>query len=310
MPLLVTEAQKMSEADLQRGVIEEIIDRDALFALIPFVNTNGKSYDYRREGTLSEAEFLSPYDNVPEGAATFIEVNTKLKILAGDVDMDKFVLSTMSDANPLLAQQLAAKSKGLGRKFRRTLINGVSAETAAAQGITASLASKEFDGLRVLVPAGQTLVAGTNGGALTFSMLDELKDMVKSGIDCFMMRQGTWRAIRALYRSFGGNTAEHVIIENFGQVPAYDGIPVIINDFITGDEVQGSSSLTTSIYGLRLNEADGFHGLTGGEAAGLKVEFIGTIQGKDAVRYRVKWYAGTALKSTQSVCRLKGVLNV
>lgn len=310
MPLLVTEAMKMSEADLQRGVIEEIIDRDALFALIPFVNTNGKSYDYRREGTLSEAEFLSPYDNVPEGAATFVEVNTKLKILAGDVDMDKFTLSTMSDLNPQLALQIAAKSKGLGRKFRRTLVNGVSAETALALGISGSLTSKEFDGIRVLTPAAQTLIAGANGAPVTFSMLDELKDMVKNGIDCFMMRQSTWRAIRALYRTFGGNTAETVMIEGFGHAPAYDGIPVIINDFITADEVQGSNATTTSIYGLRLNEADGFHGLTGGDAAGLKVENIGTIQGKDAIRYRVKWYAGTALKSTQSVCRLKGVTNV
>lgn len=302
MPLLVAEAEKLSEADLQRGVIEEIIDRDDLFALMPFVATNGKSYDYRREGTLSEASFLSPYEEVPEGAATFTEVTTKLKILAGDVDMDKFTVSTMSDLNPQVAIQLAAKSKGLGRKFRRTLVNGVSAESGA-------VGSKEFDGIKQLVPNSQVLIAGANGGSVTFEALDELKDAVKNGADCLMMRQGTWRAIKALTRGMPGNTAEHVMIENFGRVPAYDGTPVIINDFINADESQGTGTNLTSIYALRLNEVDGFHGIVGGEAAGVKVEFIGTLQNKDAIRYRVKWYVGMALKATHSVARLRGITN-
>ena len=44
--------------------------------------------------------------------------------------------------------------------------------------------------------------------------------------------------------------------------------------------------------------------------AGIAVEDIGTIQNKDAVRWRVKWYVGTALKATHSVARLKGVTNI
>jgi hypothetical protein len=300
MPMLVTEAEKLSERDLVRGVIEEIIDTDELFALLPFVYTEGKSYDYVRENTISEGDFLDPYDVVPEGAATFTEVTTKLRILAGDVDMDKFTLEVKSDVNAQLAIQLAAKAKGLARKFRRTLVNGDNTVNA-----------KEFDGIKKLMPAGQTLVAGANGAAVTFSMLDELKDAVKNGADVLMMRRGTWRAIRALLRAMGGNDATTIMIPNFGKpIPAYDGTPVIINDFMTGDETQGSSNVTCSIYALRMNEADGFHGIFGGASAGMRVEEIGTIQNKDAVRHRVKWYAGTALKATHSVARLKGVTNI
>jgi HK97 family phage major capsid protein len=300
MPLLVAEAAKLSERQLERGVIEEIIDRDELFALVPFMGVNGKSYDYVREATISEGAFLDPYEAVPEGAATFTEVSTKLKIMAGDVDLDKFLLATQSDANNQLAIQLAHKAKALGRKFRRTLVNGNTTTDA-----------KEFDGIRKLVPAGQTLVAGTNGAAVTLSMLDELKDAVKNGADVLMMRQGTWRAIRGILRNFAGNDATHIMLENFSRpIPAYDGIPVIINDFMTGDEVQGEGLATCSIYALRLNETDGFHGIYGGGNAGIAVEEIGTIQNKDAVRYRVKWYVGTALKATHSVARLKGVTNI
>lgn len=300
MPLLEAEAAKLSENQLERGVIEEIIDKDELFALVPFMNVNGKAYLYNRESTISEAEFLDPYEAVPEGAATFDEVTTRLRILAGDVDLDKFLMSTMSDANPQLAIQLASKAKALGRKFRRTLVNG-------NNGVNA----KEFDGIRTLTPSGQTLIAGANGAAVTMDILDELKDLVKNGPDTLMMRAGTWRAIRAILRVLGGNEATTMMIPNFGHpVRSYDGTPVIINDFLEADEVQGSNSATCSIYALRLNEADGFHGITGGEAAGVKVEDIGTIQNKDAVRFRLKWYVGTALKATHSIARLRGVTNI
>ncbi|OCP21907.1 MULTISPECIES: major capsid protein [unclassified Ensifer] len=300
MPLLITEAEKLSQEDKARGVIEEIIDTESLFALMPFQHVNDKTFTYVREGTLSEGEFLDAYEAVPEGAATFDEVTAKLKVLAGDVDIDKFTAAVQSHLNPQIAIQLAAKAKGLGRKFKRTIVNGDSAVNP-----------KSFDGIKKLTPAAQTLVAGTNGAAVSAEMLDELLDAVKLGADVLMMRRGTWRAIRAIMRSFGGNTGDMIQIANFGKpVPAYDGIPVIINDFITADEVQGSANETTSIYALRLNEADGFHGIFGGPSAGIQFEDIGTIQNKDASRYRVKWYAATALKATHSVARLKGILNI
>lgn len=300
MPLLEAEANKLSAIQLERGVIEEIIDREELFALLPFMTVNGKSYDYNRENTLSEGDFLDPYDTVNEGAATFTEVNTRLRIMAGDVDLDKFLTSTQSDTNSQLAIQIAQKSKAMTRMFKRALVNGNNAVNA-----------KSFDGLKVLVPAGQTLVAGANGAAVTFSMLDELRDAVLLGADFFMMRLATWRAIKALLRGMGGNTADTVMIENFGHpVRAIDGMPVIINDFIGIDEVQGTNNNTTSIYAVKCDEVVGFHGIVGGEAAGLKVELIGTVQNKDATRYRLKWYVGTALKSTLSVARLKGVTNI
>ncbi len=300
MPLLEAEANKLSEIQLERGVIEEIIDREALFALLPFLTVNGKSYDYNRENTLSEGEFLDPYDVVPEGAATFTEVNTRLRIMAGDVDLDNFLTSTQSDLNSQLAIQITQKSKAMTRMFKRALVNGNN-----------SVNNKSFDGLKTLIPAGQVLIAGANGAAVTFSMLDELRDQVVLGADFFMMRTPTWRAIKQLLRGMGGNTADTIMIENFGHaVPAIDGLPVIINDFITTDEVMGSNTATTSIYAVKCDESVGFHGIVGGEAAGLKVELIGIVQNKDATRYRLKWYVGTALKSTLSVARLKGITNI
>lgn len=300
MPLLIAEAAKLSMEDRQRGIIEEVIDKDEMFALLPFVQANDETYSYVRENVLAEGAWLDAYEDIEESASTFTPVSTKLKRIAGQVDIDNFMQEVQSNLNDQTAIQLALKAKGMGRQFRSEVVNGDIAVNA-----------KGFDGLRKLTVPGQTLNAGVNGGAVSFTAMDELKDAVKLGADALMMRQGTWRAIRALNRAMGGNTAETIMIENFGRpVPAYDGIPVIINDFLPVNETQGSNSDTTSIYAIRLNEVDGLHGLFGGASAGFRLERVGLLQGKDATRYRMKWYAGMALKATHAIARLKGVTNI
>lgn len=308
MPLLRAEAEKLSNNILEQGVIEEIIDNDAMFALMPFKRIVGKAYVYNREKTLSEADFLDPYQDVPEGGADFDEIVAKLRILAGDVDIDNFLDETMSDTNDQTAIQIASKAKGMQRKFQRTLAIGNS---------TAN--TKEFDGLSELVDASQVKVAGVNGAALTFEMLDALIRMVPLGPDALIMRGGTHDAILSMLRTLGGTTPEHITLPGTGRenaggraltVPAYRGIPIVVNDFLPGDVDQGSNSNTCSIFAARFNESDGLHGLFGGPAAGIRVQHIGTLQTKDAERYRLKWYCGTALKSTKSLAQLVGLTNI
>jgi hypothetical protein len=301
MPLLRAEAEKLSRSVLEQGVIEEIIDRDAMFALMPFKRIVGKAYMYNREKTLSEASFLDPYEDVPEGAATFDEVVAKLRILIGDVDIDNFLDETMDDTNDQTAIQIAAKAKGMARKFQRTLAIGNSGTSP-----------KEFDGLKTLCSASdQILTANTNGAALTFEMLDGLLRRIPLGADALVMRGGTHDAVLAMLRNLGGTTPDHVTLPGDGVVvPSYRRVPIIVNDFLPSDEVQGTATNTCSIYAVRFNEADGVHGIFGGAAAGIRVQPIGTLQSKDAERYRLKWYVGTALKSTRSLARLKGVANV
>jgi hypothetical protein len=303
MPLLRTEAEKLSNNQLLSGVITEIIDRDDMFALLPFVKSDTKAYMYNRENTLASADWLDPNDTISEGASTFTEVVAKLRILAGDVDVDKFLSGTMGDTNNQLAVQIAQKAKGIARQFHQALATGDSSSNA-----------KQFDGIAKIAAslgATQKVSAGTNGNALTLTMLDELCDAVPNGADVLVMRRGTIRAFRALLRATYGTDAVMQQLENFGRpMLTHNGIPIIMNEFLAGDETKGSTSNTCSVYALRMNEADGLFGLYGGESAGLVVENIGTVQNKDAVRIRLKWYCGLALKSTRSMAQLSGVTNI
>lgn len=300
MPLLRTVAETLSQEDMLRGVIEEIIHRDDLLALLPFSRVDGKALVYIRELTNSEGTFLDVNEIVPEGASDVEEVVTKLRIIAGDVDVDNFLNETMSDTNSQLALQIALKAKGMATTFRRALVVGDS-----------TVNPKSFDGLEKLVTdTGNFIEAGVNGGAVSLAILDELVDkLTGKKPDAFVMRSGTLRALKALWRAAGGNTGNMLQLDNFGQIPAHDGVPIIINDFIPL-KAQGTNAETTSIYAVRLNEVDGLHGLYGGASAGVRVEDIGTVQNKDATRTRLKWYVGLALKSTHSLAAIKGITNV
>lgn len=300
MPLLKDVAAKLSNNDLVAGIVEEIIEKDDMLAILPFTYTQGKAYVYNREKTLAEGVFLDPNEAIPESASDFDTVTATLKILAGDVDIDKFLMATMSDANSQLGTQLAAKAKGMGRQFHRTLATGNS-----------TVNPKEFDGLPQLTAAGQTMVAGANGGPLTLALLDELLDMVPSGADALVMTRGAIRAYRNLLRATSGTDAQMQMLENFGRpMLVHNGVPILMNEFLSKTETQGSNNNTGSIYAVRFNEVDGLHGIYGGDSAGFSVEDIGTVQNKDAQRFRMKWYVGTVLKSTKSLARLKGVTTV
>lgn len=304
MPLLRVEAEHLSNNQLIAGVIDEIIDRDDMFAMLPFIRTDGKAYVYNRENSIGGADWLDPNDPINESAATFTEVVAKLRILAGDVDIDKFLSQTMGDTNNQIAIQIQKKAKTVGREFHRALATGDSAVNA-----------KTFDGLAKIASglgSSQQVSAGVNGNALTLTMLDELCDAVPNGADALVMRRGTIRAYRALLRATYGTDAVMQMMENFGRpMLTHNGLPILMNEFLAGNETQGTGAgNTTSVYAVRMNELDGLHGLYGGDSAGIVVENIGTVQAKDATRIRLKWYTGLALKSTRSIARLKGVTNI
>lgn len=297
MPLLLTTAQALSNNMLERGVIETIIDRDDMLAFLPFSQINGKALVYNRENSLSGADWLSPNATVNESASDVTELTATLRIIAGDVDVDKFLSTTMNDSNNQTAIQIASKAKAVARMFHAAVANGSVAGNP-----------NSFDGLPNLVDRNYSISAGTNGNAVSLSMLDELKDAVILGADAFVMRREVWRQIKGLLRSMGGTRADQIEVPNFGQpVPAFDGVPVLLNDFLSNTEKMGSNNNTSSIYAVRFNEADGLHGIYGGPNAGIVVEDIGTVQNKDANRIRLKWYVSLVLKSNRSLAAIRGV---
>lgn len=294
MALTLAEAAKLATDMLLRGVIETIIEESPVLQLLPFLTVEGNSFKYTQENTLGGAQFYPVNATWSEATATFTQKTANLAILGGDADVDNFIQRTRSNVNDQRAIQTALKAKDVARKFEQTFITGDTAVDPNA-----------FDGLRKLTPTGQTISAGANGGPLTLALLDQLIDTVKGGKPhALLMSKRTRRKLKALLQA----SAHYVETgTQFGrQVMFYDGIPVLVSDFIPDDETLGSGSQLSSVYAVQFSEGDGLVGLQNG---GIEVIDVGQLESKDATRVRVRWYVSIALLRDSAIARLQGISN-
>lgn len=279
MALTQVEAAKLTNDLLLRGVIETIISESSVLQYLPFAGVTGSAVTYNRENAAPQVDWYDVGDIWNESTPTFTQVTATLKILGGDADVDNFLQQTYADPNDLEAEIIQLKAKALAYEFSQTFFDGDNATN-----------STEFDGLVNLVTAGQTVSAGTDGAALTLDMLDELIDTVKPGRpDALLMAKRTRRKLSSLRRS-SGNLLE-TDVDQFGRRALfYDGIPLLVDDFIPTDETQGTETAASSVYAARF----GRQGVMGLQNSGIQVERVGELETKDASRTRLKWYTGLA----------------
>lgn len=286
------EAAKLTNDLLLRGVIETIVKQSSVLQLLPFMEVVGTALTYNREATMPAATFYDPGDAWTEAVMTFTQVTAPLKILGGDADVDNFLQQTYADPNDIEAEAIANRAKAVAHLWSDTFYNGTVAGNA-----------KSFDGLTTAIPAGQTLTMGANGAALTLDKLDEMIDLVKPGRpDALLMAKRTRRKLSSLRRASGA--VLETSIDQFGQhVVMYDGIPVLVDDFISITQTEGTENAASTIYAVRF----GMDGVMGIENGGITVERVGELETKDATRHRIKWYASMALFSELGTAKLKGI---
>jgi hypothetical protein len=292
MALTLAESAKLSLDMLARGVIETIIEASPMFNYLPFITVEGNSFKYNQENTLGGANFYAVNSIWTEAVATYNQKTANLAILGGDADVDNFIERTRSNIQDQRAIQTALKAKSVARQFETSVIKGDITQDPNA-----------FDGLRRLVPAGQQVNAGTNGGPLTLALLDQAIDLVK-GVkpDILLMSRRTRRKLKSLMVA---STHYLETGQAFGQqVLYYDGIPVMVTDFQTDDETQGTETAASSVYAIHFSEEEGLCGIQNG---GIEVVDIGQLETKDASRVRIRWYTGLAMLRDSAVSRIVGI---
>jgi HK97 family phage major capsid protein len=293
MAMTKVEAAKLSNDMLLRGVIETIVKESAVLQYLPFLPVTGTAVTYNREATMPAANFYAVGDTWAEASPTFTQKTAVLKILGGDADVDNFLQQTYADTNDIEAEVIASRAKAVAHAFSGNFFTGEEAIDADS-----------FDGMQVLMPAGQTVSMGTNGGALTFDKLDEMIDKIKPGKpEVLIMSKRTRRKLKSLRRGDGIST--EMRLNEFGQqVETYDGIPIAVDDFVPEDEAAGTGTDLSSIWALKFGVGTGLMGLENG---GIQIERVGELETKDATRHRIKWYCGLSLFSELGVARLAGI---
>jgi hypothetical protein len=306
----LAESAKLALDELVAGVIENVITVNKMYEMLPFDGIDGNALAYNRENVLGDvvvATVGDTYTSLSGGkaAATFTQVTSGLTTIMGDAEVNGLIEATRSDeGNDQAAVQIASKAKSAGRKFQDMLVNGT--------GI-----NNQFTGLLGLCAAGQKVDTGTNGGALSFTFLDNLIDLVtdKDGaVDYLMMPARTIRSFKALLRALGGaNINETVAMPSGAEVPSYCGIPVFRNDYIPTNQTKAASgAVCTTIFAGTFDDGSRTHGiagLTATNAAGIQVVDVGEAQDKDEHIYRIKWYCGLANFSEKGLALADGITN-
>lgn len=300
----LAESAKLAQDQLVSGLIESIITVNHMFQLLPFEGIDGNALAYNRENALGNIQRATVGDTITaKAAATFTAVTSSLTKILGDAEVDGLIQATRSAVNDQAGIQIASKAKSAGRDYQDQFINGDGT-------------SNSFEGLLTLCASSQKATTGNDGSNLSFTIIDEMLDLVtaKDGdVDFIAMHARTIRSYKVLLRALGGVTMQEVYELPSGKnVPAYSGVPILRNDYIPINQTKGTGTDCTTIFAGCFDDGDmktGLLGLTARNAYGLHVVDVGEAETKDEHIYRVKWYCGLALFSELALAAADGILD-
>lgn len=300
MALTLTEAAKLSQDTLQRGVIETFARTSSILEMLPFMDIAGNAYAYNQEGALPGIGFRDVNEGYTASEGVINPASERLYIAGGDVDVDRFLVQTRGNINDIRAIHTEMKAKALALAITHQIFNGDQA-----------IDPKGFDGLKKRLSGNQVIDAGTNGAELTITMLDELIDAVEGEPDALFCSKAMRREIKRVIQNHNGYSESQY--DAFGRpVMTYGGIPIRVietdnlgNEILGFNETQGTASNAGSIYAIKFGAEQYVSGLQNG---GVSVRDLGELQEKPIYRTRIEWYTGLAVFHPRAAARLRGVV--
>lgn len=211
-------------------------------------------------------------------------------------------------------------SDNLSKNIQVTLdVSDATADKTTDITFTSTLNS--FDGLNKIMHPSQVLPSsGTDGDAMTFTLLETLYDQVKVRENlAYVMPAALRRKVSSLLRATGGT--DKVQLENGNFVIGFNGIPILVNDFIPTTEAKGTATTLSSAYLLSLTPDEGvFMGALGGSTfdvdadprkvavLGFRLYDLGQITGTNKFGRRLAYYGGLAMGSYLAAARASEII--
>jgi len=307
----LAEAAKLINNEIVQGVAEDIITTNPIWNAIPWTGYEGQAILVNRELALGDAQHLAIGGTITaKAAATFTQVPFSATTTIGDAEMNGLVQAQSAGAGvDQIAIEVSSKAKSVGRLLQTGIATGTGA-------------TPQLNSLHTLVDAAQYTTASA-GQALSFTLLDELLNLVKSKdgeVDWLLMPARTLRAYRALVRALGGVNESIVFTMPNGRtrnVDVYNNIPIFQNDYLSVVETANGAALTggalTSVYAGVWDDGSQKVGVSMihpvATPAGIVVEQVGLAETKDEKIVRVKSYSNFASFNRKGIARLPSINN-
>lgn len=324
MPLLLADAAKISDEQLQRGVLEVFVQESPVLDRIPFLTIEGNAYTYNKEATLPGVAFRGVNEAYPESTGTFAQETESLSILGGDADVDRFIQKTRSNLNDQRATQTRLKVKSLVMGFQDQFFNG-NHEDHVIGGDGEPLA---WDGLRTRLTGDQVITSAIAGDLRTdeaaqYQFFDELDELVAAvpGISgangaLYMSRQ-MQAHVRSVGRRLGG--VDWIREDMTGKrVLAWQGIPVLdpgdklpiqgrVDEATRQKTPSGQILGADEVFAVRFGQDEADGAVTGLANGGVDVMDLGQLDSKPVFRTRIEFYCGLANFGGRGAAHLKGI---
>ena len=279
--LTLTEASKLIQNPLQRGVVETFARTSPVLERLPFMDVNGNAYSYNVEQTLPGIAFRDYNTSYTESTGVVNPHTEKLYIMGGISSVDRALVKTQGSVNNIRDIHDNMKAKAAALTFTAKFFNGDN-----------TTAATEFDGLKERLTGSQAL---TYTGAMTLEKVDELIDGVIGGPTALFMSKATRRTVNALRRAAG--QATEVVSDSFGrQIDAYAGIPIGVIE----EDKDGAAILADGeIYAIRMGVQEYVSGL---QAGGMEVIDLGL--NRTQYETLIEWICGIAVFHPKAAARL------
>ena len=279
--LTLTEASKLIQNPLQRGVVETFARTSPVLERLPFMDVNGNAYSYNVEQTLPGIAFRDYNTSYTESTGVVNPHTEKLYIMGGISSVDRALVKTQGSVNNIRAIHDNMKAKAAALTFTAKFFNGDN-----------TTAATEFDGLKERLTGSQAL---TYTGAMTLEKVDELIDGVIGGPTALFMSKATRRTVNALRRAAG--QATEVVSDSFGrQIDAYAGIPIGVIE----EDKDGAAILADGeISAIRMGVQEYVSGL---QAGGMEVIDLGL--NRTQYETLIEWICGIAVFHPKAAARL------
>lgn len=308
----LTEYAKLSNDALTAGVFDNIITANELMPFLQFETFAGNSLKYNRESTLPAAVTHAVGDTWQDTEPKYTQKTADLTIVGVQSPLDRFVLQTRGNEQSQEAVLFSKMSKSLARKIADLVITGEpEATTTHWEGLD-SLCRSETR-MRAMDDGAQD-GPGTAETELTLDRLDVVIDDVEHGYpDVLIMNKTMRRKLTALSRVAGSGVVMDQI-EMFGhQIQRYNGLPIVINDFITNAEQYNdastwSSSTATTIFAVKFGKANqGYTIIHNGPVLEPQIDNIGIKENKNENLYRMVVYLQALVYSAKMISALGGI---
>ena len=305
--ITTTQAAGLSIASVPGRYYLDKRPTDQLYDILPFIPIEGHELVLNVvDASGSTLPGLADYaDAEAAGAAigsVMPTISTRtfaLKRISAEMPIDSVIPGKYGSHRDIVSGLLNLKIEAVKDHCRALLIRGDSGTNA-----------EEFDGLaKIASDNSQEIIANSGaGGTVAAGELEELLTLLNprpanDNVYYVMHAKAYEHLTRNNYTDF--ELIEH---EMLGALPAFAGVPVLINNYIPTNE--DPTSTGTSIYAVTLGEDVGLCGIYPSAVSGGEIQVAGPVvkESTDTMWYHVSWDVGLAVYNKGAVARLKQVV--